>query len=173
MSGILNFIVDEIKEARVRQEKRAESRRAAAAAEAEKDRLAKERERIAKERKVIEAAKAKALADREERLRSFILREAPALWRTYQDLGAQLANQERQIEDLRRTLLDFEKDPEQDPEAKSVLRKKIEDVYFACLKFEALPSREESDELRRRILEDGIQEATSVARRFNIMREKK
>lgn len=186
ISGVLNFIGDEIKGAKASREEYAERQRAIEIAEEEKKRLSEEQKRIAQERKAAEAAKAKALVDREERLRAFILREAPALWKTYQDLGAQIANQERQIEDLRSTLVAFEKAPEQDADfkkicrmceemskVKSVLRKKIEDVYFACLKFEAMPSREEADELRRRTLEDGILEATSAVRRFNVMRDGK
>lgn len=186
INGVLNFIADEIEGAKAGREEYAERQRAIEVAEAEKERLAEEQKRIAQERKAAEVEKAKSLADREERLRSFILRETPELWRTYQDLDAQIANQERQIEDLRRTLVAFDKDPEQDADfkkicqmceemskAKSALRKKIEDVYFACLKFEAIPSREEADELRRRTLEDGIQEAISAVRRFNIMRDEK
>jgi len=56
---------------------------------------------------------------------------------------------------------------------KTSLRRKIEDAYLAYRKFEATPSRKEYDALRRKTLEDGIQEAESAARRFTIMRNEK
>ena len=53
------------------------------------------------------------------------------------------------------------------------LHAKIEDAYLAYCKFQATPSRKDYDELRRKILDDGIKEAESAAKRFEQMRTTK
>lgn len=76
-----------------------------------------------------------------------------------------------------------ERDPDMDADFRSIcamrndmaaslntLRIKIEDAYLASLKYEATPSRMEYDVLRRKLIEDGMQEAEAAARRFNDMR---
>lgn len=142
--------------------------------------------KAATEKAKVAAQKAKATADREDRLRTFALREAPELWRSYQELGSQIEVQRKRTESLRETLTEFGRDAEQDADFKAIcamrnemievrasLRRKIEDAYFAFRKFEATPSRKEYDELRRKTLEDGIREAQSAVQRFNTMRKEK
>ena len=158
----------------------------AARIEAERMNAEAERARAEAERKAAHEAKMKFLAEKEDRLRSFAIKEAPVLWKTYQDLGVQIDSQGRNIEVLKGTLLEFDKDPEQDVDFKAIcamrdemigvrasLRRKIEDAYFAFRKFEATPSRKDYDELRRKTLEDGVQEAMSAKQRFDIMRKEK
>jgi len=184
--AVCKFTADAIHDAKISYEERAEKRRVEKAAEEENKRRAEEQERGEAERKAIEAAQAKSRAEREDRLRSFTLKEAPVLWKAYQELEAQIVSQGKRIDDLRKTLTEFDKDPDQDADfrvicsmrdemigVKTSLRRKIEDAYLAYRKFEATPSRKEYDALRRKTLEDGIQEAESAARRFTIMRNEK
>lgn len=149
-------------------------------------RSAAKQAKAAAEQKAANEAKMRAAANREDRLRSFALKEATVLWKAYQDLGAQIDAQGQRIEELRKTLVEFNKNPEQDADFRAIctmrdamigvrssLRRKIEDAYFAFRKFEATPSRKDYDELRRKAVEDGIQEAMSAIRRFNLIRKEK
>ena len=163
-----------------------EERQVAAKEKEAAQKLEAEQTRLAAERKAVDEARAKAEADREDRLRTFAIREAPALWESLQSLASQIVTQDRKIEELRKSLMEFDRKPEQDPDFKAIcamredmvgvkrsLRKKIEDAYLAYCKFQATPSRKEYDELRRKTLEDGIQEAEAAARRFTAMRREK
>lgn len=174
------------KATKVRREERVKKRKIAEAEQAEAKRLADDRKRAEDRRRVDEHAKQKAQADREDRLRNFVLKEAPSLWRSYQNLGEQIATQARRVEELREALKEFDRNPEEDPDltrmramqeemlgARMSLRRKIEEAYLAYLKFEATPGRKEYDELRRRILDDGVREADRTVQRFSVMRESK
>lgn len=125
-------------------------------------------------------------AAREEKLRVFSLKEAPLLWKTYQNLQAEIASQDAKIEDLRKTLVEFEQDPDQDADFRQIcslrdqmvaalktMHAKMEDAYLASRKFAATPSRKDYDELRRKHLEDGLREAEAAVRKFNEMRAAK
>lgn len=133
-----------------------------------------------------EELRAKAVAERESRLRSFVLKEAPRLGESYQLLQVQIKTQGKKIEDLRRTLVEFGKKPEEDVDFKAIcamreemagversLRKKMEDAYIAFCKFQAMPSQKEYDELRRKALEDGVMEAEAAAARYREMSHNK
>ena len=50
------------------------------------------------------------------------------------------------------------------------LRIKLEDAYIAARKYEAAPSRKDYQELHKKALEDGIQEADAAAAKFKEMR---
>ena len=96
------------------------------------------------------AAKAKRDAEQrklriEDMLRSFTLKEAPKLWNAYQNLQAEIANQNLKIEELRKALKEFDQDPDLDADFKRVcsmrddmigslktMRTKIEDAYLAA-----------------------------------------
>ena len=191
--GAYKMVADEVGEAKTKYEERAAKRRAdkelkelQRKEEAEREKAAAEEARLAAAAKAIEEANVKAAAQREDRLRSFALKEAPQLWHAMQELGARIETQAQRIEELRRTLAEFDKDPETDADFKSIcsmreemigvrvsLRKKVEDAYLAYRKFEATPSGKEYDELRRKTIEDGIREAEAATRRFNIMRREK
>ena len=195
--GVVAFVGNGIKEAKADFEASAERRRVEKREKAEAARAAEEAARLqaaaraeearmAAERRASEEAQAKATADREDKLRTFALKEAPSLWQTYQALGAQIVEQGKRIEDLRKTLVEFDKNPDFDPDYKAIcaqreemvgtkesLHKKLEDAYLAFRKFEATPSHKEYDELRRRALEDGVRAADEAAKRFTIMRKEK
>lgn len=159
-------------------------------AKEESEQIAAEQAKEAAERKAAIIAEEKkreeARRNREERIRAFAVREAPILWKTYQDLQGAIAEQDARIADLAKTLKDFEKDPGRDADYLRIcsmrdemvasvksMRTKIEDAYLVYCKFQATPSRREFDELQRKILEDGIKEAEGAARRFEQMRSDK
>lgn len=58
-------------------------------------------------------------------------------------------------------------------ESLKTMHAKIEDAYLASRKYEATPSKKEYAELRRKLLEDGLQEAEAAERRFKDMRKAK
>ena len=143
---------------------------------------AEEEARILAER---QAAERRAFA-KEDKLRSFILKEAPVIWTTYQNLKGELVEMDKKINGLRSALKEFDRDPDADEDLQNLCRRrsevestlktlktKIEDAYLASRKYEATPGKKEYGELQRRCLEDGIQEAEAAARRFDNMRKGK
>ena len=150
-----------------------------------------ERQRIAEERRAtFEEAARKAEEEkrlrREAKLREFAVNEATAIWKAYQDLQADIYEQNSRLVELEATLKEFGRNPSQDSDyvrikgmlgemeaAAKSLHVKIEDAYLAYCKFQATPSRKDYDELRRKILDDGIKEAESAAKRFDQMRTTK
>lgn len=176
---LLDKFASGVAEHRVRAERRAQEE----AAERESQRVAQEEaERQARENERESAERARAerqLEQREERLRTFTLKEAPVLWRTYQNLQAEIESQNKKIEELRTALESFGRDPDNDSdfgricemrdemaESLKTMRTKIEDAYLASCKYEATPGRKEYGELMRKALEDGIQEAEAAAARY-------
>lgn len=123
---------------------------------------------------------------KEEKLRSFTLREAPVLWKTYQNLQAEIEAQNGKIASLRKDLLEFDLDPNTDEDFKRIcamrdemivslktMRTKIEAAYLASRKYEATPGKKEYGELMRKALEDGIQEADAAASRYRSLSQTK
>ena len=160
-----------------------EVRKEHAAREAENVRARAEQE--VRELSAKKEAEQKAI-QKEDRLRTFILKEAPALWTSYQSLSAGVTNQNARIDKLRETLIDFGKDPDADADFRRIcsmrddmagslksLRKKIEDAFLSARKYEATPSKKEYDELRQKLLEDGLQEAEAAVRKIENMIEQK
>lgn len=169
-------------------------------AAAEKDAIRRREEAERKQLRQREKAEARAKAERarqtreaaqreavkEAKLRNFALKEAPVLWQTYQNLQAAISSQNQKIEDLRKTLSEFDMNPDSDPDFQRIcslrdemvgslktMHAKIEDAYLASRKYEATPSKTEYAELRRKLLEDGLQEAEAAERRFKEMRNAK
>lgn len=160
-----------------------EARKEQAAREAENVRARTEQE--ARELSAKKEAEQNAI-QKEDRLRTFILKEAPALWTSYQSISAGVTNQNARIGKLRETLIDFGKDPDADTDFRRIcsmrddmvgslnsLRKKIEDAFLSARKYEATPSKKEYDELRQKLLEDGLQEAEAAVRKVENMIEQK
>ena len=162
-------------------QRQAEKEAAEQKRKAEELRVKDETARIA-EAKAREEARLK----REARLRDFAVKEAPVLWKTYQDLQGAIGEQNKRISDLAKALKEFNRDPRQDADYVRIcsmrdemvasvksMYAKIEDAYLARCKFQATPSRKDYDELRRKMLEDGIKEAEDAAKRFDQMRSAK
>ena len=133
-----------------------------------------------------EKAKANKIAAREEQIKAFAEKEAGTLWKTLQLLKGEIELQEKRIGNLKKVLEDFDRDPNTDEDFQGIckmrdalvtsvseIKAKLEDAYIAAKKFEATPGQDEYDEIRRKALEDGVQEADAAIKRFNLMREKK
>ncbi len=142
------------------------------------------------ERKAQELAQkreaARQASSRDAELRSFTLKEAPILWTTYQNLQAEIENQNKKIADLRKSLEAFGHDPDSDADFKRVcsmrdemigslrtMRTKIEDAYLASLKYEATPGKKEYGDLMRKALEDGVQEADAASAKYKNLSQTK
>lgn len=148
--------------------------------------LAQSEEATQQARVVAEKKKADKIAAREEQIKAFAEKEAGTLWKTLQLLRGEIELQEKRIYNLKKVLEDFDRDPKTDEDFQGIckmrdalvtsvteIKAKLEDAYIAAKKFEATPGQDEYDEIRRRALEDGVQEADAAIKRFNLMREKK
>lgn len=127
-------------------------------------------------------AEQKQLA-KDEKIQTFALKEAPKVWAVYQSLQSEIDVQNGKIDELRKTLVTFNKVPEQDADfnricalrdemirSRKALRAKLEDAYIAAKKYEASPSRKDYQELHKKALEDGILEADAASAKFKEMR---
>ena len=156
-----------------REEKAAEERRQA------QERAAQEvAEREAKER----AGVARREALREDKLRTFAIKNADGLWRTYQMLKGEIDGQNKRIEELKTAFAEFGKNPDEDVDYRricglrdgmvrscQVMRAKIEDAYLAFMKFEATPGKSEYSKIMSKALEEGVREAEAAESRFKRM----
>lgn len=155
---------------------------------AEEERLAQEKvekERIRHEKEA-KADAERCAAAKEDKLRTFAMKNADGLWRTYQLLKGEIDGQNKRIEKLKDAFVEFGKNPEDDADyrricgmrdsmvkSREIMRGKMEDAYLASVKFEATPGKDEYAEIMRKALEDGIREAESTATRFGIMAQEK
>ena len=171
-------------------EKKAEQEKTRKAQEAESARVAEAKRqqdaRVAAEKRRREAAAAEAKrkqAAKDDKIRTFALKEAPKVWEVYQSLHSEIDVQNDKIEELRKTLVAFDKSPEQDADfvricalrdemirSRKAIRAKLEDAYIAAKKYEASPSRKDYQELHKKALEDGILEADAASAKFKEMR---
>lgn len=171
-------------------EKKAEQEKTRKAQEAESARVAEAKRqqdaRVAAEKRRREAAAAEARrrqSAKDDKVRTFALKEAPKVWSVYQSLQSEIDVQNDKIEELRKTLVAFDKSPEQDADfvricalrdemirSRKAIRVKLEDAYLAAKKYEASPSRKDYKELHRKALEDGIFEADAASAKFKEMR---
>ena len=121
-----------------------------------------------------------------EKIQAFALKDAPKVWAVYQSLKSEIDVQNVKIEDLRKTLVSFERPPEQDEDYKALVKgldelqracgaifDKLEDAYIAAKKYEASPSRKDYQQTMKRALEDGIQDANMATERYKAMTKQK
>ena len=140
-------------------------------------------ERMQKEEAARIAEAKRQQAAKDDKIRTFALKEAPKVWSVYQSLQSEIDVQNGKIEELRKTLEEFDKSPEQDADfiricalqddmirSRKALRVKLEDAYIAAMKYEASPSRKDYQELHKKALDDGILEADAALARFKEMR---
>ena len=138
--------------------------------------------RIAEVKRVQEENKRRQ-EEKDEKIRSFALKEAPKVWAVYQSLQSEIDVQNDKIDELRKVLVSFDKSPDQDMDFQRIcalrddmvrswkaLRIKLEDAYIASRKYEASPSRKDYQEIHRKALEDGILEADAAEAKFKEMR---
>ena len=168
-------LAEKAKEAEAQKAKEAEAARAA--------KLAAEAAKI-KRLQAEAAAEAKRRQEaKDDKIRTFAIKDAPKVWQVYQSLQGEIDAQSGKIEELRKTLVAFNKSPEQDEDfnricavrdemirTRSTLRAKLEDAYIAAKKYEASPSRKDYQELQKKALEDGILEADQAEAKFKEMR---
>ena len=90
----------------------------------------------------------------EDKIRSFAMKESPGLWEAYQELNGSLDEQIKRVDNLRRELRDFKRDPETHPEYQRVsklledmrrtrdtIRENLEEAYLASRAFDAMPEK--------------------------------
>ena len=135
----------------------------------------------------VQSRRARPRSDRQvDMLREFALSEAPALWKTVQELKDEKKIREESLLRLDREMREFGRNPVEDTdylELQASVRDldrvieevmvKLEDAYIAREKFNATPGRKNYNELMRRTLEDGIREADSAANRYQKLRDAK
>ena len=138
--------------------------------------------RIAEVKRVQEENKRRQ-EEKDEKIRSFALKEAPKVWAVYQSLQSEIDVQNDKIDELRKVLISFDKSPDQDMDFQRIcalrddmvrswkaLRIKLEDAYIASRKYEASPRRKDYQEIHQKALEDGILEADAAEAKFKEMR---
>ena len=148
----------------------------------EKARQEETRHSLEIENKRIAEAKSRQ-ETKEAKIRTFALQDAPKVWAVYQSLRSEIDMQSGKIEDLRKSLVAFDRLPEQDEDFKRLcalrdemersriaLYTKLEDAYIAACKFSATPGRTEYERLHKKALEDGMREAEAAESKFKEMR---
>ena len=119
-------------------------------------------------------------------LRSFALQESPKLWQTVQALRAEHETRTAALAKLRAELVDFGRNPDVDSdyvtlktandgllESLNAVYAKIEDAYIAYKKYQATPEIREYGDMMRRVLDDGLNEATFAESRYLRMSREK
>ena len=115
-------------------------------------------------------------------LQDFAMKESPKIWQTIQSMRAEMTTSGAKLKSLREELQLFNRNPDADEDYKSLvaglkeLRRaydaifdKLEDAYIAAKKYEASPSRKDYQQMMKRALEDGIQDANNVTERYRAM----
>ena len=172
-------LAEKAKQTEMQKAQEAESARVAEAKRQQEARVVAEKRR--REEALAEAKRKQAAKD--DKIRTFALKEAPKVWSVYQSLQSEIDVQNDKIEELRKTLVAFDKSPEQDADfvricalrdemirSRKAIRVKLEDAYLAAKKYEASPSRKDYQELHKKALEDGILEADAASAKFKEMR---
>lgn len=133
-----------------------------------------------------EAEKAKRPQRNFEKLRTFAIAESPVVWNTYQELDGAIADQGKRLDVLKAKLAEFGRDPESDGDfaqlkqqlqemktMRAEVMSRLEEAYFAKLKYDIAPGSKEIADLWQKAREDGVQETEMAARRIREMREAK
>lgn len=118
----------------------------------------------------------------ENALRDFALKESPRLWQTVQAIRAQVAVRRKSVAQLETDLREFNVDPAADADYRrlneeidslldsmSTVFGNLEEAYIASKKFELAPTSTNDKAIVKRILEDGIKESDSAAKRYREM----
>lgn len=124
----------------------------------------------------------KRTAEQVQLLQDFALKESPQIHVTIQMLRAEMTDSGNKLKKLRADLVEFERNPEADEDYKALLAglkelrhaydaifDKLEDAYIAAKKYEASPSRTDYQQMMKRALEDGIQDANMATERYKVM----
>ena len=150
---------------------------------------------IAEHERTIAAAKTNAVAvaaqkekdvKKEDKIRTFAMRESPAVWQAVQKLRAEKVMLEKGVARVENVLKYYGYDLASDRELSGLrkdlqeiddftqrLQYRLEDAYLKYVAYQATPGREDLKELCDKALVDGVQEAGEVEARFNEMRAQK
>lgn len=125
-------------------------------------------------------------AKKEDKIRTFAMRESPAVWQTVQKLRAEKATLENGVVRVERVLKYYGRDLASDHDLVGMwhdlqeiddligrLQYKLEDAYLKYVAYQATPGREDLKALSNKALVDGVQEASVIEARFNEMRLRK
>lgn len=128
----------------------------------------------------------KRTAEQMQLLQDFALKESPQIHATIQMLRAEMTDSGNKLKKLRADLLEFDRNPDTDDDYKALVAglkelrhaydaifDKLEDAYIAAKKYEASPSRKDYQQMMKRALEDGIQDANMATERYKAMTRQK
>ena len=128
----------------------------------------------------------KSIQGKEDKVRDFALKEAPSVWKAYQFLAGAIEERDKKIAELRNTLELFGLKADEDADVRRLLhvrdemaasrdaiKAKLEEAYLQARKFAATPDRKEFDDLRKKAVDDGIQESQAALKRYKAMKELK
>ena len=153
----------------------------------EKRKRQEELRRLEEERKSREAQLAieRSEKGRLAKLHAFAMNEAPELWKTCQEVDAEIEVQSDRIKRLETELSEFGYNPEEDEDLNKIkamrndmialrntMWSRLQEAYIQSRKFAAMPGAE-ARELSERAQHEGIREAEEAARRFVDMMNKK
>lgn len=139
------------------------------------------------ERKCREAQLANERSEKERmaKLQAFAMNEAPELWKTCQEVDAEIEIQSDRIKRLEDELSEFGYNPEHDDDLNKIkamrndmvglrttMWSRLQEAYIQSRKFAAMPGSG-ARELSERAQREGIKEAEEAARRFVDMMNKK
>ena len=128
----------------------------------------------------------KRTAEQMQLLQDFALKESPQIHATIQMLRTEMTDSGTKLKKLRADLLEFDRNPDADEDYKALVAglkelrhaydaifDKLEDAYIAAKKYEASPSRKDYQQMMKRALEDGIQDANMATERYRAMTRQK
>lgn len=141
---------------------------------------------VAKTNAVAVAAQKEKDVKKEDKIRTFAMRESPAVWQAVQKLRAEKVMLEKGVARVENVLKYYGYDLASDRELSGLrkdlqeiddftqrLQYRLEDAYLKYVAYQATPGREDLKELCDKALVDGVQEAGEVEARFNEMRAQK
>lgn len=143
-----------------------------------------ERKEVVKPQPVPQARK--RTPEQMQMLQDFAMKESPKIWQTIQTMRGEMTENGAKIKRLRADLLEFDRNPDTDEDYKTLVAglkelkqaydaifDRLEDAYIAAKKYEASPSRKDYQQVMKRALEDGIQDATMATERYKTMTRQK
>lgn len=122
----------------------------------------------------------------ERKMMEFAIRESPSLYKAVETLKAKIEVQEGRIKELKSALELLDKNPMDDPDYVAFqedlrqMEKRLADVkeqikaaYFASLKYNAQPSTRETADFERTATKEGVEDAVSIRKKYEAMKEQK
>ena len=137
-------------------------------------------------RKEIEDTDARRAFEKEETRWTFALKESPVLWKTIEDLKAQIQEQNGKLKKLKRAFDDFGMNANADNDYICLVRERdamvkrlmevnteLDQAYLAAIKYEVTRGKAEKADFERRAAVDGVAEAAQSRAKYNELRKSK